>query len=127
MDLHVAVLGGVNRSYIEGIMDLAKHLQRQREFSLRTFGPGPRTEGICAHIRKELAEVEAAPLDLEEWADVVLLALDGAWRAGHEPEDIARAIAAKQVKNEGRAWPDWRTVPPGNAIEHDRTADGDHA
>ena len=100
--------------------DLVNHLRRQREFSLRTFGPGPRTQGVIDHIRKELVEIEAAPGDLEEWVDVVLLALDGAWRAGYHPENIALAIATKQARNELRTWPDWRTAEPGKAIEHVR-------
>lgn len=99
--------------------DLVAHLQRQREFSERTFGPGRRTEGVSDHIRKELAEIAQAPGDLEEWVDVILLALDGAWRTGAEPEEIAQAIAAKHAKNERRTWPDWRTVPAGKAIEHE--------
>jgi len=102
-------------------MDLIKHLERQSKFSEATFGPGPRAEGICDHIRKELAEIADAPDDLTEWVDVVILALDGAWRAGYTPEEIAAAIEAKQTKNEGRQWPDWRTAAPGKAIEHVRT------
>lgn len=101
-------------------MDLIAHLHRQRGFSLLTFGPGQRTNGVVAHIRKELAEIEADPTDLMEWVDVVLLALDGAWRAGHDPEEIAAAIAAKQIKNEQRTWPDWRQAPPDTPIEHVR-------
>jgi hypothetical protein len=100
--------------------DLIGHLARQRRFSVVTFGPGMRTKGVCDHIRKELAEIEKAPDDLEEWVDVILLALDGAWRSGHEPEEIARAVAAKQTKNEARDWPDWRTQSPDKAIEHTR-------
>jgi len=103
-------------------MDLIKHLYRQREFSGKAFGPGQRTAGVLDHIRKELKEIEADPRDLYEWVDVVLLALDGAWRAGYEPEDIALAIATKQTKNESLAWPDWRTAVPGKAIEHVREA-----
>ncbi len=104
-------------------LDLVAHLHRQRAFSERTFGPGARTAGVCDHIRKELAEIESAPADVEEWIDVVLLALDGAWRSGATPEQIATALDAKQTKNERRKWPDWRTVEPGKAIEHDRTTD----
>lgn len=48
------------------------------------------------------------------------LAFDGAWRSGHTPEQIVAAIEAKQTKNEGRTWPDWRTAEPGKAIEHVR-------
>ena len=100
--------------------DLVAHIRRQREFSLRAFGPGPRTTGVIDHIRKELAEVEATPSDLSEWIDVVLLALDGAHRQGYTPEQIALALRLKQEKNEAREWPDWRTAPPDRAIEHVR-------
>jgi len=98
--------------------DLVGHLRRQRDFSLRTFGPGHRTKMVLDHIRKELDEIEADPLDLEEWVDVILLALDGAWRVGMDPEVIAAAIDRKQAKNEKRTWPDWRTADPNRAIEH---------
>lgn len=101
-------------------MNLVAHLERQREFSMRTFGPGARPDTILDHIRKELKEIEADPHDLSEWVDVVLLAFDGAWRSGHSPEEIAAAIVAKQAKNETRKWPDWRTVPAGKAVEHIR-------
>lgn len=113
--------------------DLVAHLRRQRAFSLKTFGPGERQEGVCDHIRKELVEIghegqkpwqeQGSASLLYEWIDVVLLALDGAWRAGFSPEQICAAIEAKQTKNEGRKWPDWRTAEPGKAIEHDRSAD----
>lgn len=98
--------------------DLIHHLRRQRQFSAKTFGPGSRSAGVIDHIRKELSEIEANPGDITEWVDVILLALDGAWRAGFEPEQIAQAIAAKQARNEARQWPDWRTADPGKAIEH---------
>ena len=102
--------------------DLVAHLMRQREFSANTFGPGQRLQGVIDHLRKELVEVEASGGELSEWVDVVLLALDGAWRSGYTPEQIADGLAAKQLKNEGRQWPDWRTAEQGKAIEHVRTA-----
>lgn len=101
-------------------MNLIKHLQRQKEWSSTTFGPGPRHEGIIDHIQKELEEIRSEPNDVSEWVDVVILALDGAWRAGHSAEEIAAALEAKQVKNEGRLWPDWQTADPDKAIEHIR-------
>lgn len=106
-------------------MNIISHLRRQRAFSLHTFGPGTRTAGVCDHIRKELKEIEAAPADISEWVDVILLAFDGAWRSGATPEQIAAAIEAKQTKNEGRVWPDWRTMSPDRAIEHDRSSETD--
>jgi hypothetical protein len=101
----------------------ATHLERQRQWSAETFGPGTRALGVIDHIRKELAEIEADPTDLAEWVDVVILAFDGAWRAGWEPQQIIDAIKAKQAKNEARTWPDWRTMSPDQAIEHDRSGD----
>jgi hypothetical protein len=94
------------------------HLFRQREWSRETFGPGHRTGGVIDHIRRELVEVEANPLDVNEWVDVIILAFDGAWRAGYEPEQIITAIKEKQTRNEGRSWPDWRTGSEDHAIEH---------
>jgi len=104
-------------------LDLVSHLYDQRAFSERTFGPGARTEGVVDHIRKELNEILADPADLVEWIDVVLLALDGAWRTGASPEQVAAALKAKLEKNMARKWPDWRVVGQGKAIEHDRSAD----
>lgn len=100
--------------------DLVAHLRRQKEFSEKTFGPGERTAGVIDHIRKELFEIEADPTDIMEWVDVIILAFDGAWRAGWEAQAIVDAIVAKQTKNESRDWPDWRTADPNKAIEHVR-------
>lgn len=111
-------LGG---EMLDSHFDLVAHLIRQREFSLKTFGPGPRAKGVIDHIRKELVEIEADPTDLKEWVDLILLAFDGAWRAGHSPAQIVAGIDAKQTKNEGRDWPDWRTADPDKAIEHVRS------
>lgn len=99
----------------------AAHLAHQREWSEATFGPGARLYGVLDHIRSELDEIVADPTDLAEWVDVIILAFDGAWRAGWEPQEIIDAIKAKQARNEGRTWPDWRTMSPDKAIEHDRS------
>lgn len=120
------VMANAAKAKMEALMadyqrfDLRSHLERQHAWSVKTFGPGPRAEGVVDHIRKELLEIEAQPEDLEEWVDVVILAFDGALREGHNPLDIIRALIAKQTKNEGRTWPDWRTADPGKAIEHER-------
>jgi len=103
--------------------DFVAHLERQKRFSAHTFGPGTRARGIVDHIRKELLEVEADPGDLCEWVDVAILALDGAWRSGATPQEIAAAIVTKQTKNESRVWPHWSTMPADKAIEHDRSGE----
>lgn len=104
----------------------AAHLSHQRDWSRRTFGPGSREAGVIDHIRKELLEIETAESGedkLAEWVDVVILALDGAWRCGGNPQQILDAVHAKQARNEARVWPDWRTMSADKAIEHDRSAD----
>jgi len=124
LELHVAHRLGMEVIHLPLQFDLIKHLRRQKAFSERVFGPGSRIDGIIDHITKELIEVGNSNGQLAEWVDVVLLGLDGAWRSGATPEQIAEAIAAKQRKNESRKWPDWRTADPGKALEHDRSADG---
>lgn len=116
-------------------MDLKQHLIRQMAFSHATYGPGQRAGGVINHIRKELVEVEESEGSAEEWVDVVILALDGLTRhlafslgdgSRRDPSTTAQIaidlIEAKQTKNEGRVWPDWRTADPNKAIEHDRNA-----
>ena len=102
-------------------MNLIKHINRQIIFSIRNFGPGKRTLGLIDHIKKELNEIQDAPDDLEEWIDVILLAIDGAWRSGHTDKKIVDGLDAKLLKNEKRTYPDWRTADPNKAIEHIRS------
>lgn len=103
--------------------DLIKHLERQIAFSTKTFGPHNRWKGVIDHIRQELKEIEADPTDLIEWVDIILLALDGAWRIGKTPLEIVSAIDAKLTKNENREWPDWRIMDTDKAINHDRAGE----
>lgn len=116
-------------------MDLIEHLKRQRAFSRANFGPGERTEGVIAHIRKELAEIEQAGSPTErakEWVDVVILGFDGLLRAIKEAHphlattDVAaraaEMVATKQDINEDRDWPDWREESLDGPIEHVRKA-----
>jgi len=99
---------------------LWKYIHRQRRWSLATFGPRKTTKSITDHIRKELLEVEANPHDLEEWIDIIQLALDGAWRTGKSASLIVRALDAKLTTNENRTWPDWRRMKPDEVAEHIR-------
>lgn len=97
----------------------AAALHDQAQWGLETFGPGYRP-GTIAHIRKELIEIEADPSDCEEWADALILVLDGAMRAGHQPSTIIDTYHTKMLKNRLRTWPDWRLFGPDEAIEHVR-------
>lgn len=101
-------------------MNLINHILRQREWSRKTFGPGYSKERIIDHIKKELVEVQESG-DLSEWVDVILLAIDGAWRTGASPREICDGLFDKLQINERRQWPDWKTADQGRAIEHVRT------
>lgn len=100
------------------VFDLVAWLRQKNEWSLKTFGPGQRTEGVVKHIESELQEIRADPTDVVEYMDVVLLAFDGAFRAGHSPEAVVAALVAKQKKNEGRTWPKPGTQDPDGPTQH---------
>jgi len=77
--------------------------------------------GLTKHIEKECAEIRAAPEDLTEWIDVIILGLDGYWRAGGSPEILQLLLQTKQDKNIAREW-----GPPGSEDqpnEHIRTGE----
>lgn len=85
---------------------ISKFLKKQIPWSTRTFGPGMRTKGITKHIRVECFEIEKEPTCLEEWVDVIILALDGAWRMGATAKEIEAMMFKKQAINiEKRQFP----------------------
>lgn len=115
-------------------IDFKAHLTRQFVWSRVVFGPAPRTKGVISHIDKEQDEVLAAKTAKDrtkEWVDIAILGFDGLMRSLKEqyPHDTADMIAAKalrlylgkQQRNEARDWPDWRSLPEDQAIEHKRT------
>lgn len=85
-------------------MDIIDYITRHRAWSETTFGTGARVGGLLTHIQKECEEIRANPTDLEEWIDVIILAIDGAWRSGHSPTEIASMLEFKLGKNQSRAW-----------------------
>ncbi len=103
-------------------MNLVEYIKKQKRFGLKTFGPGVGTSdfdaGLIDHIESELTEIKESPGDLEEWIDVIILALEGCWRNGHNPKQIVECLEYKQQKNIHRKWPDWKTAEPGKAIFH---------
>lgn len=105
---------------------LANFIDDQKEWSEQPspngFGPGCRREGVCKHIESELAEIRSAkPGSLElliEWCDVVILALDGAWRSGFTASMICQALLLKTKINHSRKWP---ASPPDQPSMHVKT------
>lgn len=88
---------------------------RQQEWSRDTFGP-PSFRGPASaveHLKRECDEVLAAPRDTSEYADLLILVFDAAWRAGLSYEDLYEAVAEKQQVNQLRKW------PPISAQRHD--------
>lgn len=79
----------------------------QSEWSQATFGTdqerGPL--GALRHLEKEAVETQAAPYDIEEYADCFLLILDAARRAGISPLQLIEAAQHKMVINRQRTWP----------------------
>lgn len=105
------------------LLPLAEFFDAKARWSEATFGPGDRYDRVLKHIRKELKEIARKPDDLEEWVDLVFLAMDGAWRSAKaNGESFVAMILSKHAKNLVREWPDWRTLKPGQVAEHVRTA-----
>lgn len=86
-------------------MFFPRYITRQIAWSRKTFGPGKRTEGILKHIEKEIQEVREEPDKPDEWLDIVILALDGAWRTGASVIDIIDYLVRKQEINFSRKFP----------------------
>jgi len=84
---------------------IREYVKEHKGWSLAAFGEGKHTEGLLRHIEKECIEVRKVPSDLFEWIDIVILAIDGAWREGYTPEQIASALMEKQNINKAREWP----------------------
>jgi len=85
--------------------DVVNVLRRwQIPWSKETFGWGKRTEGLLRHIELEIAEVRQNPDDPEEWIDIVMLALDGAWRTGYTAEEVIYILLKKMAIVRGRKY-----------------------
>lgn len=100
-------------------MTIEEYLKKQIEWSKKTFGSGKRTIGITKHIIKEIDEVRSKPEDLFEWADIMILAFDGYWRHGGNPDDLMKVLIEKQDKNLSREYP--FPVSEDEPSEHFRT------
>ena len=95
--------------------------QKHIPWSVKTFGSGNRTQGILKHIHKELTEIESNPHDCAEWIDVVILALDGAWRHGHSASHVVHTLFRKMHAIRQRIYP--MPASEDDPSEHDRSKD----
>lgn len=118
-ELATSLKGWSNRKHelVEVPFDLARFFDEKAAWSRGEFGV--EYAGVLGHLEKEFKEVSAKPSDLEEWVDIVLLALDGASRhAGATGEEFVVALQAKQQKNRARRW--LKSSEDG-VMEHDRS------
>jgi len=73
-------------------------------WSNATFGPGQRTEGMIAHLLKEVQELHEEPNDLEEYADCLMLLIDAAYSVGFDMKKLLKATQKKLEINKKRKW-----------------------
>lgn len=87
-------------------MTIEEYCEGHENWSRAVFGAPMEhdAEKLLKHIGLELDEVRKAPHDLEEWVDIIILAIDGAWRSGHSAGEIERTLIRKQEKNKERVW-----------------------
>jgi hypothetical protein len=89
-------------------------------WSQETFGSdasrGP--IGPLKHLEKEAREAQAAPDDVTEFADCLLLVLDAARRAGFDARALLAATDAKLQVNKSRVWS--KPTDDDSPIEHCR-------
>lgn len=85
--------------------DFLTFLNARWEWSTETFGRGKRTLGILRHIQKELVEVQETPEDLDEWIDIINLALDGYARHGGRAELLVERLWLKLEICKARTYP----------------------
>lgn len=108
---------------------ISAYLTRHINWSKRTFGSGSKTTGLTKHIEKECQEIReacdqiAVSQDeiLAEWIDIIILALDGYWRAGGKPHLLMAHLIQKQDINIARKWP---PSVDGEPCEHIREEAG---
>ena len=76
-----------------------------------------RTEmAVWAKLLEETGEVMTDPMDIEEWADVIIVLLDLAMRYGHYMDDILMTARDKLIVNKARKW----TINKHGVMNHDK-------
>lgn len=85
------------------MIDLQKLWDMHAVWSEKTFGIHAGTSTLT-HLAREVEELRAAPDDLEEYADCLILLMDAARRQGYSLDDLLLATASKFVANTCRVW-----------------------
>ena len=85
------------------------------------FGKDRKPESILYHLKKEIDELIQEPMSLEEYADVGILWLSAADKAGYKIDELYFAMIGKLMVNKSRKWgkPDENDV-----VEHLRQEAG---
>ena len=99
---------------------LIQELQDDIEmWASKTFD-AKRPESTIKHLEKETRELLAQPYDLQEYADVGILWLNAASKAGFTVKDLIAAMIVKHSENKMRKW-----GPPDKdgVCEHVRDSD----
>jgi len=126
-------------------MDFSSYYEHHVKWSKNTFGPVENRgfEGVIAHLRKEINELEEAkekferakklpsgPIEnifekqeaknnlAEEIADIIILSLEMYNLMQVDSNEISVALVLKQDKNKSRRWPAVEDQVDGQPIEH---------
>ena len=97
---------------------LMRLMNRHAWWSRRTFGPDDKIGpvGPMKHLAEEALEAAEAVNDPVEYADCLLLLLDGIRRAGLTLEQVIEAGQGKMDINENRVWPEPKDGEPRNHV-----------
>ena len=68
------------------------------------FGKDRKPESILHHLKKEIDELIQEPMSLEEYADIGILWLNAADKAGYKIDDLYFAMVGKMWVNKTRKW-----------------------
>src|SRR6266850_3984199 len=85
-------------------MNWQELLNRMARWQFVTF-PEATTKSAWKHLTKEMIELDTNNEDIEEWADVLFLAIQGGTKAAGSLNKFRLAVQDKLMKNEERQWP----------------------
>jgi hypothetical protein len=104
--IHTQIMSILEKAMEVSGGSLFDYIEAHRNWSVATFGKEDRTAGIIKHIAEELSEILDTPKDPYEWADIIILAIDGAVSNGIDADVLTGALLAKQAINLRRNWPE---------------------